>query len=50
MGTMQEDVGRQATVAGFKGTGTVVRVMGRTVEVEFAFGLVSADRSKVVIY
>ena len=48
--TMSEDVGKKARVFGWNGEGVVVRVMGRTVEVEFKWGLVSCDRSKVVIY
>lgn len=48
--TMQDDIGKKARIHGWKGDGIVVRVIGRTVEVQFKWGLVSCDRSKVVIF
>lgn len=48
--TEQNDVGRKAIVSGYAGSGVVLRTMGRTVEVEFPYGIVAADRDHVVIY
>lgn len=47
---MTSEIGKKAIVNGYVGTGKVVRTIGRTVEVEFAYGKVTADRDKVVIF
>lgn len=41
------DVGRKAIVNGYAGTGKVISVMGRTVEVEMPYGKVAVDRDKI---
>jgi len=48
-GASQHDIGRQAIVKGFSGTGTVSRVIGRTVEIELPYGKVSADQDNVIV-
>lgn len=48
-GAAQADKGCKAIVNGYAGTGTVIRVMGRTVEVEMPYGIVATDQDKVFV-
>ena len=48
-GASQSDIGKPAIVNGYCGTGTIISVMGRTVEVGFDYGIVSTDQGQVYL-
>ena len=48
-GATQADIGKSAIVNGYGGSGKILRVLGRTVEVEMPYGIVSTDQDKVVV-
>ena len=48
-GATQKQVGKVAIVNGHPGRGTVVRVMGYTVEVMMEYGLVATDQKNVFV-
>lgn len=48
-GATQKDVGKKAIVNGYAGVGEIRKVMGRTVEVELPYGIVSTDQDKISV-
>lgn len=49
-GATQSDIGKFAIVNGYVGKGKIIRVIGRTVEVEMPYGIVSTDQDRVCVY
>lgn len=48
-GATQADIGSGAIVNGYSGKGVVLRVVGRTVEIEMPYGIVATDQDAVCV-